>query len=164
MRVAKQVLRHICAMNYDKTQSELDLLASIIERHPEGIGGDELLHDSGVGLHRRSFQRRLSALAESGRIRVEGKTRGARYFPLVQQPTTSAAKVTGQDAGTYVPMSPEGEAIKAYVRQPRHLRKPVVYRTEFLEHVHTYQPNYGSNCMPWAVLLLNKHPQAPLCA
>ncbi|MBB2776506.1 UNVERIFIED_ORG: hypothetical protein HNP28_001821 [Comamonas terrigena] len=27
----------------------------------------------------------------------------------------------------------EGEAIKAYVRQPRHLRKPVVYRTEFLD-------------------------------
>ena len=132
-------------MNYDKAQSELDLLASIIDRHPEGIGGDELLNESGLGLHRRSFQRRLSALAEAGRIRVEGKTRGVRYFPAVQksqeQPTTSTGKVTSQDVDPYVPMSPEGEAIKAYVRQPRHLRKPVVYRTEFLEQ---YQPNHSA--------------------
>ena len=130
-------------MNYDKAQSELDLLASIIYRHPEGIGGDELLNESGLGLHRRSFQRRLSALAEAGRIRVEGKTRGVRYFPAVQksqeQPTTSTGKVTSQDVDPYVPMSPEGEAIKGYVRQPRHLRKPVVYRTEFLEQ---YHPNH----------------------
>lgn len=132
-------------MNYDKAQSELDLLASIIDRHPEGIGGDELLHESGLRLHRRSFQRRMSALAEAGRIRVEGKTRGVRYFPAVQKnqerPNSSTAKVTSQDADTYVPMSPEGEAIKAYVRQPRHLRKPVVYRTEFLEQ---YHPNHST--------------------
>lgn len=132
-------------MNYDNAQSELDLFASIIDRHPEGIGGDELLHESGLGLHRRSFQRRMSALAESGRIRVQGKTRGVRYFPAVQknqeQPNSSTAKVTSQDADTYVPMSPEGEAIKGYVRQPRHLRKPVVYRTEFLEQ---YHPNHST--------------------
>ncbi len=132
-------------MNYDNAQSELDLFASIIDRHPEGIGGDELLHESGLRLHRRSFQRRMSALAESGRIRVQGKTRGVRYFPAVQknqeQPNSSTAKVTSQDADPYVPMSPEGEATKAYVRQPRHLRKPVVYRTEFLEQ---YHPNHSA--------------------
>ncbi len=43
------------------------------------------------------------------------------------------------ETGPYVPISAEGEAIKAYVRQPRHLRKPVVYRTEFLEQ---YHPNH----------------------
>ncbi len=45
------------------------------------------------------------------------------------------------ETGPYVPISAEGEAIKAYVRQPRHLRKPVVYRTEFLEQ---YHPNHSA--------------------
>lgn len=136
----------INAMNYDKAQLELDLLANIIDRHP-GIGGDELWHVSrGLGLHRRSFQRRMSAASlNQGVFEVEGKTRGVRYFSAVQKnqelPNSSTAKVTSQDADAYVPMSPEGEAIKAYVRQPRHLRKPVVYHTEFLEQ---YHPNHSA--------------------
>ena len=39
----------------------------------------------------------------------------------------------------YVPTSAEGADIKAYVRQPRHLRRPVGYRMEFLEQ---YHPNH----------------------
>ena len=38
----------------------------------------------------------------------------------------------------YVPISPEGEEIKAYVRQPRQQRKPVSYKVDFLEQ---YRPN-----------------------
>lgn len=82
-------------MNYDKAQSELDLLASIIDRHPEGIGGDELLNESGLGLHRRSFQRRLSALAEAGRIRVEGKTRGV-YAPATASRASALTPCCGR--------------------------------------------------------------------
>jgi len=39
----------------------------------------------------------------------------------------------------YVPTSPQGEEIKAYVRQPRALRAPVGYKLEFLEQ---YHPNH----------------------
>ena len=132
-------------MNYDKAQPELDLLVRIVERHPEGISAEEILVASNLGLQRRSFQRRLSALVEAGRIRAEGKTRGVRYFPAGGKPAVShgAETVANKpiEAETYVPISPEGEAIKAYVRQPRHLRKPVVYRTEFLEQ---YHPNHSA--------------------
>lgn len=133
----------INVMNYDKAQPELDLLVRIVESHPEGISAEEILVASKLDLQRRSFQRRLSALVEAGRIRAEGKTRGVRYFPVggntaaetvANKPTEAAT-----EAEAYVPISPEGEAIKAYVRQPRHLRKPVVYRTEFLEQ---YHPNH----------------------
>lgn len=130
-------------MNYDKAQPELDLLVRIVESHPQGISAEEILAASKLGLQRRSFQRRLSALVEAGRIRAEGKTRGVRYFPAGGKPAVSHGAETvankPTEAETYVPISPEGEAIKAYVRQPRHLRKPVVYRTEFLEQ---YHPNH----------------------
>ena len=39
---------------------------------------------------------------------------------------------------SYVPVSPEGQEIKDYVRQAPHLRKPVSYNPEFLE---SYLPN-----------------------
>ena len=42
-------------------------------------------------------------------------------------------------AELYVPTSPAGEKIKAYVRQPLQGRKPVGYSAAFLE---AYQPNH----------------------
>ena len=41
-------------------------------------------------------------------------------------------------AEIYVPVSPEGQEIKDYVRQATQLRKPVGYNPDFFE---TYQPN-----------------------
>jgi Fic family protein len=45
----------------------------------------------------------------------------------------------------YVPTSPEGAEIKAYVRQPRTLRPPVGYKLEFLEQ---YHPNHTAYLPP----------------
>ena len=67
-------------MNYDKTQQELDLLVHIVQCHPQGISAEEILAASKLGLQRRSFQRRLSALVEAGHIRAEDKTRGCATF------------------------------------------------------------------------------------
>ena len=129
-------------MNYDKAQPELDLLVRIIERHPEGVSAEEVRHESGLALQRRSLQRRLASLVEQGRIRVQGQARAVRYFPVLEDESAGGVGTSSAEAATepYVPVSPEGEAIKAYVRQPRHLRKPVVYRTEFLEQ---YHPNHS---------------------
>lgn len=94
-----------------------------------------MLHESGLALQRRSLQRRLAVLVEQGRIRVEGQARAVRYFPVLQDESPSGVASSSADAEIepYVPVSAEGEAIKVYVRQPRHLRKPLVYQTEFLE-------------------------------
>jgi hypothetical protein len=45
----------------------------------------------------------------------------------------------------YVPLSPEGEEIKAYVRQPRAMRAPVGYKLAFLEQ---YHPNHSAYLPP----------------
>ena len=128
-------------MNSVKPQQELDVLANIIARHPEGVNAQEVLQESGLALQRRSLQRRLASLVEQGRIRVQGQARAVRYFPVLEDESAGGVGTSSAEAATepYVPVSPEGEAIKAYVRQPRHLRKPVVYRTEFLEQ---YHPNH----------------------
>ena len=134
----------IRVMNSVKPKQELDLLVNVIERHPEGVSAEEVLQDSGLALQRRSLQRRLALLVEQRRIRVQGQARAVRYFPVSQGDGTVDAVVeavvsSGDEPS--VPVSAEGEAIKAYVRQPRHLRKPVIYRTEFLEQ---YHPNHSA--------------------
>lgn len=122
----------IRVINSVKPQQELDLLVNVIEHHPEGVNAEEVLQESGLTLQRRSLLRRLAVLVEQGRIRVEGQARAVRYFPGLQDERSSGVGSSSAEAETepYVPVSAEGEAIKAYVRQPRHLRKPVVYRTE----------------------------------
>ena len=51
-------------MNSVKPQQELDLLVNVIRRHPEGVSAEEVLHESGLALQRRSLQRRLAVLVE----------------------------------------------------------------------------------------------------
>ena len=49
-------------MNSVKPQQELDVLANIIARHPEGVNAQEVLQESGLALKRRSLQSRLAVL------------------------------------------------------------------------------------------------------
>lgn len=126
------------------TPQELDHLVSIIAAHADGVGIDGLFQRHGNSLPRRTLQRRLALLVAQGRIQTVGEARAVRY--LVAPPALNPAAPTPQVADTperaaevYVPSSPEGEAIKAFVRQPRQLRPPVGYMHEFLEQ---YQPNH----------------------
>lgn len=117
------------------TQQALDRLLELIAPYPDGIGIEELLQAHGHQLQRRALQRRLAKLIEQGRIQTLGEARAVRYKPAhaaVERKDQAAAEI-------YVPTSPEGAAIKAFVRQPRQLRPPVGYRLEFLEQ---YHPNH----------------------
>ena len=61
----------------------------------------------------------------------------------VLSPAREAAVDTVQTvAEVYVPTSPQGAEIKAYVRRPRTLRPPVGYKLEFLEQYHPNQTAY----------------------
>mgnify|MGYP003345326088 CR=1 FL=1 len=108
-------------MNSVKPQQELDLLVNVIRRHPEGVSAEEVLHESGLALQRRSLQRRLAVLLEQGRIRVQGQARAVRYFPVLEDESPNGEHASSADAEIepYVPVSAEGEAIKVYVRHPR---------------------------------------------
>lgn len=114
-------------------KADLDSLVSLLAKYPEGLGIDAIaqLQD---GVPRRTLQRRLAQLVDQGRLRVQGVRRSVRYLPA--DPTQATAPIATE---TYIPVSPEGEEIKAYVRQPRAQRTPVGYRLEFLEQ---YHPNH----------------------
>lgn len=121
---------------------ELKLIVDMIAQYPDGIGMEELVRVMDTGMPRRTLQRRLAALLEQKLIVSEGMGRGLRYRYLSQiigVATTEQAKGTDQLAvEIYIPISADGEEIKTYIRQPRHQRKPVSYKNEFLEQ---YRPN-----------------------
>lgn len=98
--------------------TELDQLVALIAAQPDGLGIDAIAKLQGNRLTRRTLQRRLALLAKQGRIQMLGEARAVRYAPA---PTTTLQAT----AEVYVPTSPEGAAIQAYVRQPRAMRAPV---------------------------------------
>lgn len=121
-------------------QTELDQLVDLISPHPYGMGIEAIARVLGDSLQRRTLQRRLAALVAQGRIQMLGEARSVRYRIPGYPPAPRAVAASVQEpAEAYVPTSPQGEEIKAYVRQPRALRAPVGYKLEFLEH---YHPNH----------------------
>ena len=127
------------------TPQELDQLVAFITATPDGIGIDGLLQAQGNTLQRRTLQRRLASLVAQGRIQTAGEARAVRYraAPNVGNASLTAPQATlHATAETYVPTSPEGETIKAYVRQPRQMRTPVGYKLDCLEHYHPNHPAY----------------------
>lgn len=123
---------------------ELDHLVALIEAHPGGIASEALLLALQGRLQLRALQRRLSLLTAEGRIQKVGEARALRYTGIAR---TTGTPVHNQGPGNtlhataevYVPLSPEGQEIKTYVRQDRQLRAPVGYKLQFLEQ---YHPNH----------------------
>ena len=119
-----------------------------IARHLDGVGIDGLHTALANSISRRTLQRRLAALIEEKRIRAEGAGRALKYRLA---PITATANIvlepltTWGSAEVYVPISPAGEEIKAYVRQPIQSRKPVGYDRALLE---TYIPNQTAYLTP----------------
>lgn len=129
-------------MTHMTPTQERHQLLQLVAEHPEGIDSESLLQELGGALQLRTLQRRLSGLVEQGCIRVQGQARAVRYFPAGPRIASTAdapAVARADDMEAYVPLSAEGADIKAYVRQPRHLRRPVGYRMEFLAQ---YHPNH----------------------
>jgi len=125
------------------TPEEFEAIVQAVGRYPDGVGIAQLLEHEKLGLTHRTLQRRLAALVENGRLITEGDARALRYkVPPAKDitlPSVTASAALGEvQAETYVPISPEGEEIKAHVRQPRQARRPVSYNPDFLEN---YRPN-----------------------
>ncbi|MBH2042228.1 MAG: Fic family protein [Comamonadaceae bacterium] len=132
-------------------QTELDRLVELISEHQDGLGIDAIAQRLDNTLLRRTLQRRLAMLVAQGRIEMLGEARSVRYvcpLPIVkgvlaaQEEAGDTMRAVGE---VYVPTSPEGAEIKAYVRQPRTLRPPVGYKLEFLEQ---YHPNHTAYLPP----------------
>ena len=114
----------------------LELIAAIVAAHPAGLGISaieaEIARRQGSKPQRRTLQRYLQRLIEQQRLTTEGEST-ALVYQLAADSTTFEAL----ENELYVPLSPEGAAIRAQVRRALMHRRPVGYRQEFL---HAYQP------------------------
>ncbi len=118
-------------------------IQTAITRHPDGVGIDGLHTVLAGSISRRTLQRRLASLMEEQRIHAEGDGRALKYHGNASHVIQTAGIPSEESIGrpaieVYVPTSPAGEEIKAYVRQPIQGRKPVGYDRALLE---TYTPN-----------------------
>ena len=134
-------------MTKDIADRQLSLIEQCVSGHPEGIGVSGLeveLSRHGLAMQRRTLLRRLAVLHDMDRIALVGEKKGRIYHPVRQDAVVAVEGVVASAiVGTptvelYVPLSPESEEIRAYVRQPRQMRTPVGYNQSFLE---AYYPN-----------------------
>ena len=125
---------------------ELQLIESIVAAHPRGIGitavEAEIARRHGDKPNRRTLQRRLQKLIDEQRVTTEGESIALVYKLISGSVVPASASMTltttvTAEAELYVPVSPEGAAIRDQVRRPLMHRRPVGYQREFLE---TYQP------------------------
>ena len=120
---------------------ELDHIAEVVSRFPEGAGVDDISRAMGGELSLRTLQRRLAVLSEAGRVVGTRMQKAFRYrvappprpWNIAEDRDRYAAE---NDDRLYI--SREGLEIRAYVRRPLHERLPVGYRLAFLE---AYVPN-----------------------
>ncbi len=118
----------------------LDQIDEFVQRHPDGVGLDEIWKTLRSGESRRTLQRRLAELIDQGRISGTREQRTYLYRPVVQGSASGEFLPMRGEAGgeSCIPVSAEGHAIKTYVRQPVQGRRPVGYDIELLS---AYRPN-----------------------
>jgi hypothetical protein len=108
-------------------KDDLDRLVADLGAFPEGAAIEEIAaaHPS---LSRRTLQRRLASLVETGRIQVEGAGRSRRYLTSIDPSSSEEG----------IPLSPLASRVRRLVRLPLAQRQPVTYQRAFLD---AYRPN-----------------------
>lgn len=112
-------------------EADLQAIEAALAQFPDGASAAQITGALAEPGARRTLQYRLRALVDAGRLRFTGDGRAARYHhgdEIIAQPGPA----------DIVPISPEGSAVLAYVRQPVAVRQPVGYERSFLDR---YRPN-----------------------
>ncbi len=123
-------------------EAELNGLLTLVGTHPEGGRIDQVHGWAGGAITRRTLQRRLATLVAQKRLTTKREGRALTYH-LATLTVTVAGNATGTSSASalaeaYVPISPEAEEVRTYVRQMLHVRTPVGYQVSLLDG---YTPN-----------------------
>lgn len=121
--------------------AELNMIVEVVRRYPGGVGLQDIAAALPGDVPVRTLQYRLQRLVEEGQLVREGERRWTRYsLPAAAEPEgpATAAPVAGDEGEFLAPVSPAGEEIRVYLRQPVGTRKPVGYNRAFLD---SYRPN-----------------------
>jgi hypothetical protein len=116
--------------------STTDLLTGI-QATRNGLTLAELLTGH-PGIARRTAQRLIAQLIESGQVTALGEGRARRYFWAGTRTGAELLAVGGDGFPSFIPLSADSQDILAYIDQPVQARKPVCYQRAFLD---AYRPN-----------------------
>jgi len=116
-------------------KTEFTALLEVIARYPEGVAISGLLVLADVCFSKRTLQRRIDGLLESGHLKATGDGRGRRYHVAPTEIDKWQTQLA-EDAG--LSLSREAKQIRALVTRPYTQRDPVGYKDAFLDQ---YVPN-----------------------
>lgn len=121
-------------------QHDYDAILKNMVYFPDGASGEEIrMALKWPVSHIRTLQRRLASLVQENLLLVEGTSHTRRYrLPLSKNEPIEFAMTVARENDLRIPLSTEAEIIKERVLEPIHLRLPVGYNREFLNH---YRPN-----------------------
>lgn len=115
--------------------NEFTALLEVVARYPEGVAISGLLALPDVDFTKRTLQRRIDGLLESGHLKAAGGGRGRRYYVAPSEIDKWQTQLA-EDAG--ISLSREAKQIRAQVTRPVAQRDPVGYKDAFLDQ---YVPN-----------------------
>ena len=122
-------------------KSAFKLLLQKIHSSKSGLSIGEL-QAANPHKSRRTVQRYLSRLIESGEIIAAGKGPSRRYIAASayaeRLPTASAFLATNDEFPKAIPLSADSKDILKYIERPQEARSPVGYQHDFLN---AYAPN-----------------------
>lgn len=124
-------------------EAELRAIEAAVALHPEGAAVAQIADALTASGARRTLQYRLRALVNAGRLRLTGDGRAARYHIVGSGDPLAVA--TAAEQADIVPLSPDGQRVQAYVRQPVAARRPVGYDRSFLDRYHPNSTFYLSS-------------------
>lgn len=87
---------------------------------------------------RRTAQRLIAKLVQSGQVKALGEGRARRYFSDGAQLGTFTLTAKADIFPSFIPLSADSQDILLYIDQPPEARKPVGYQRDFLD---VYRPN-----------------------
>jgi Fic family protein len=135
------ILRHTCATytpnSANTAMSSTTDLTDSIQAFENGLTLAELL-TAHPGIARRTAQRLIAKLIESGQVAAAGEGRARRYFRANAQSGSAALATRADSFPPFIPLSADSQDILAYIDRPAQARKPVGYQRDFLD---AYRPN-----------------------
>ena len=121
------------------SEEALKELQDIVAHHPGGIAAQDIARNLSADIPRRTLQYRLKQLVNSGRLRMVGSGRWAKYRPATTDAPISDVSSWHEDGyGHPIKLSDQGRAVRDYLRKPVAAREPVGYDRNFLDR---YEPN-----------------------
>lgn len=118
---------------------DLEGIERVVRARDEAVTAPEIARALGAAVPRRTLQYRLRRLVDDGRLVMDGGGRWAKYRPP-ETPRAAKSEVHAEE-DPVVALSPAGQEIRAYLRQPAGARRPVGYDREFLD---SYRPDESS--------------------